>query len=86
MRDVNAIAELYKALGVRREYLVEMMCGAENGALGAISGDYIPGIANAIVDDVASDLVDTADHEEWDMDDVRQSVGRVLSERLGIPA
>ena len=63
-----------------------MICGAENGALGAISGDYILGIANAIVDDVASDLVDTADHEEWDMDDVRQSVGRVLSERLGIPA
>lgn len=78
------IFQIYNDLGVSAEYLIDMISDKENGVDGAISRDYSKRIADAIADDVARDIHETADHEDWDMDDVRLAVGRVLCAKLGI--
>ena len=50
----------------------------------AIPNEYASKIANVIAEDVAKDVNETADLEEWNQDDVRLAVGRVLCKRLGI--
>ena len=49
-----------------------------------ISDEYWPRIRDAIADDVALDVCETADPVDWTDDDVRLAVGRVLCQRLGI--
>lgn len=78
------IKQIYNDLGVSAEYISAIICDKENGAEGSISRDYSKFIADAIADDVARDIHECADHEDWDMDDVRLAVGRVLCKRLNI--
>lgn len=49
-----------------------------------ISDSYWPCIIDAILDKVAQDVEECADPKEWNEDDVRLAVGRVLCEALGI--
>ena len=78
------IFQIYNDLGVSADYLSALICDKENGTEGAISRDYSKHIADAIADDVARDIHETADHEDWNIDDVRLAVGRVLCKRLNI--
>lgn len=55
-----------------------------DNSTGFISSDYAPVIINALADDVAQDVWETADRENFNDDDVRMAVGRVLMKRLGI--
>ena len=71
-------------IGTSKGYLVELIGAYEDSLLGGISRDYSKSIAEAIADDVARDIHETADHEDWDIDDVRLAVGRVLCKRLNI--
>ena len=48
-----------------------------------ISTDYSERIANAIAAEVADDIIETAS-PDWNDDDLRLAVGRVLCKRLGI--
>lgn len=49
-----------------------------------ISDDYWRAIAESIADDVVQNVQETADPDEWNEDDIRLAVGRVLCDRLGI--
>lgn len=51
---------------------------------GPISQDYIRPIAEKIAKDVAKDIYEAADPENWNEDDVRLAVGRVLCKKLRI--
>ena len=81
---MESIAKIYKGIGTSKDYLVELIGAYEDSLLGGISRDYSKSIAEAIADDVARDVHETADHEDWNIDDVRLAVGRVLCKRLGI--
>ena len=48
-----------------------------------ISTDYVGDIIDEIIDDVIDDVELTAD-KEWNEDDIRLAVGRVICNRLGI--
>jgi hypothetical protein len=53
----------------------------------AISDDYRYDIRRAIQDDVVADVVETSDFREngnWNQDDIKLAVGRVLIARMGI--
>lgn len=50
----------------------------------SISDDYVVYIADNILDDVVEDVKETADRTEWNEDDVRLAIGRVLIDKLGI--
>jgi len=50
---------------------------------GSISDDYIGRIIDNILDDVAEDIDTTAD-KNYNNDDVRLAIGRILIEKLGI--
>ena len=53
----------------------------------AISDDYRYDIRRAIQDDVVADVVETSDFREngnWNDDDIKLAVGRVLIARMGI--
>ena len=81
---MESIAKIYKEIGTSKDYLVELIGAYEDSLLGGISRDYSKSIAEAIVDDVARDVHETADHEDWCIDDVRLAAGRVLCKRLNI--
>ena len=81
---MESIAKIYKEIGTSKDYLVELIGAYEDSILGGISRDYSKSIAEAIADDVARDVHETADHEDWDIDDVRLAVGRVLCKRMNI--
>ena len=49
----------------------------------SVSDDYASRIIDAIIEDVIEDVNETADPEEWDDDDVRLALGRVLLKSLG---
>jgi len=49
----------------------------------AISDDYALDVLDYILDDVFADVRETADPVEWNEDDVRLAIGRVLLSRLG---
>lgn len=49
-----------------------------------VSDDYWGKIADKILEEVCEDIEATADKDEWNEDDVRLAVGRVLCEKLGI--
>lgn len=71
-----------KLLGVEQKHIVDIIC--EIGINGAISNDYLRPIAEKIVEDVAQDIYESADAENWNDDDVRLAVGRVLCKKLRI--
>ena len=81
---MESIAKIYKEIGTSKDYLVELIGAYEDSLLGSISRDYSKSIADAIADDVARDIYECADNEDWNIDDVRLAVGRVLCKRLGI--
>ena len=72
-----------RELGISQDYMVDIICDMNEPA-GPISRDYIRHIAEAVVEDVAEDVYETADGENWGDDDVRLAFGRVLMKRLGI--
>ncbi len=76
--------KIYKELGTDPEYLSELIGGYKDSILGEVSRDYSRLISDKIVDAVARDIYETADPEDWNMDDVRLAVGRVLCKRLRI--
>lgn len=51
----------------------------------AMSDDYSDLVAEAILPDVIADVNECADAEDWNEDDVRLAIGRVLCWKLGIP-
>lgn len=60
----------------------EMLLGMKD--VKQVSDDYWTAIAESIADDVVQNVRETADPEEWNEDDIRLAVGRVLCDRLGI--
>lgn len=81
--------QIYRSLGFigigdGRDYITALIADKEQGTSGAISSDYSRDIAYALSDDIAADLYECADHEDWGMDDVRLAFGRVLCKRLGV--
>jgi hypothetical protein len=48
-----------------------------------VSNDYVDYILNVIIDDVKEDVLTSAD-ENFNEDDVRFAIGRVLMKKLGI--
>lgn len=85
---MSKIEEIYKDLGFSldegRNWIAQIIAAHENGCEGAISRDYSRDIAFALSDDIARDIHECADHEDWNFDDVRLAFGRVLCEKLGI--
>lgn len=69
-------------LEINPDYLVDIIYDLNIN--GPISQDYIRLIAENIVEDVAQDIYETADRENWDEDDIRLAVGRVLCKKLNI--
>lgn len=69
-------------LKINPEKMADMVCNLDIG--GAISQDYIRPIVESLVDDIAQDIYETADCEEWNYDDIRLAFGRVLCKKLGI--
>ena len=49
----------------------------------AVGNDYVQLVADSILDDVAADIAAAAD-EDYNSDDVRMAVGRVLCKRLNV--
>jgi hypothetical protein len=49
----------------------------------SISDDYVSELTDAIAEDVYQDVDETADPEEWNEDDVRLALGRVLLRKCG---
>ena len=81
---MNDIMNIYRDLGTSRDYIVELIGEHEDSVLGGVSRDYSKDIALAISDDVARDLHECADREDWGIDDVSLAVGRVLCAKLGV--
>ena len=50
----------------------------------SISTDYVGVIAEKIGSEVLEDVELCADSDEWNEDDIRLAIGRVLCEKLGI--
>ena len=50
----------------------------------SMSDEYSGYIANGIMDDVVDDIHETADHEDWNDDDLKLAVGRVLMDKLSM--
>lgn len=85
----NELKKIYTELGFGsvgggRDYIADMIADKEQGESGAISRDYSRDIAYALSDEIAKDLHVSADHEDWNMDDVRLAFGRVLCAKLGV--
>lgn len=70
----------YSILGISREEFQSLVC---REMLNGISSDYAKRIADRISDDVAQDICDTADHENWNNHDARLGIGRVLLKAVG---
>lgn len=66
----------------RKEYIQQFM--TEFALKPQIASCYWEKIADVIIDDVVKDINECADPQDWDEDDVRLAVGRVILERLGI--
>lgn len=48
----------------------------------SISSDYVNTIIDCIIDDVVQDVCECADEQNWNEDDVRLAIGRVLINKL----
>lgn len=49
-----------------------------------ITSEYSVKIADAIADKVAVDVLDAAEHNEWNSCDIRLGVGMVILKRFGV--
>ena len=78
------ITKIYRELGVSRHYITDLIGSYEDSVLGGVSRDYSRDIAWVISDDVARDLHANYGPEDWDINDVRLAVGRVLCEKLKV--
>ena len=66
---------MYTLIGrPRREFVKLIDCKLTE----SMSGDYTAEIAEKIADDVAEDICDTADVDNWSEGDLRLAIGRVL--------
>ena len=72
----------FTSMGAGCNYIADLIADKEQGTSGAISSDYSRDIGYALADDMAADLYECADHEDWDMDDVRLAFGRNTVRRL----
>ena len=79
---MNEEVSYCRLLEINPDYLVEII--HDLNIDGPISQDYIRPIAESIVEDVAQDIYETADRKDWNDDDVRLAVGRVLCKKLNI--
>lgn len=90
MKIADNMERVYKELGFAsrsrgRAYIADLVADSENGSDDVISADYFRSIGYALADDIANDLYETTDPpEDWSMDDVRISLGRVLCGKLHI--
>ena len=50
----------------------------------SMSDEYSGYIANGIMNDVIDDIYETADHEDWNDDDLTLAVGRGLMDKLSM--
>ena len=71
-----------RLIGGSPDHLTDIIC--EMNVRNLIPDDYIQPIAEAITEAVAQDIYESADPSEWNDDDVRLAIGRVLCKRLGI--
>ena len=76
--------KIYKELGTDHDYMVDLIGNHSDSILGNLPTEYSAPIAEKIADDVARDVWETADREDWSMGDVALAVGRVLCKKLGI--
>lgn len=66
-------------LGVSADYvrkLIQYSCG--------IPSYYAAAVADKALGEVVQDLVETADPDEWNSDDVQIAYGRVVAKRFGV--
>ena len=49
----------------------------------SITKDYIHRIVDVILDDVVADVNETADADNWNEDDVRLAIGRIILKKFG---
>lgn len=66
-------------LGVSADYvrkLIQYSCG--------MPSYYAASVADKALADVVQDLVETADPDEWNADDVQIAFGRVVAKRFGV--
>ena len=75
--------KVYGKLGVSRRYIVDCLTEM-NLHCGPVGVDYARAIFEDVADEVAKDVAECADCEDWSMDDLRMAFGRVLVRRLGI--
>lgn len=61
----------------------ELTIVVENMLRKSISDDYVGSITTTIIDDVIDDIETSAD-DNYNTDDVKLAIGRVLMNRLGI--
>ena len=67
-----------------RDCFADAIAAFENGVDGAIPREYSRNIGYALADDIARDIHESADHSEWNYDDMRLAFGRVLCAKLGV--
>ena len=48
----------------------------------SITKDYIHRIVDVIIDDVVADVNETADADNWNKDDVRLAIGRIILKKF----
>lgn len=66
-------------LGVSADYvgkLLQYSCG--------IPSYYASAVADKALPEVVEDLIETADPDEWNSDDVQIAYGRVVAKRFGV--
>ena len=73
--------DVYGKLGCTRDDFCTMLIEEiEDG----ITREYSVKIADAIADNVAVDVLEAADHKEWNSCDISLGVGRVILKRFGV--
>ena len=73
--------DVYGKLGCTRDDFCTMLLEEiEDG----ITSEYSEKIADAIADNVAVDVLESSDHNEWNSCDIRLGVGRVILKRFGV--
>jgi len=80
--DKELVKRCRKNLGVHPDYIVDIIIAMN--AKGCISSDYIRGIAENCIDGIVDDLIECADPDDWNEDDIRLAFGRVLTDKLDI--
>lgn len=75
--------DTYSKLNTTKERIINILIDMNN-RYGPISDDYIVDIVEKCVDDVAENILETADPDHWNTDDVKLAFGRVLCDKLNI--